>query len=164
MSKLPVRHERFLQLYVQYHLNGVPMTEAKYKAYVDVYGKKKTGQITKLRASQLYSKLKQELNQELLDYYGLGRDRLLLELNKRLEAKKPIVSRGEIIDYVPDEGVRMAATQLLADINKMRGPHTEININSKNQTLIVEVMSEEETQKYMEKVKELEQRARGEYA
>ena len=161
-DRLPIKQERFLQLYAKYHLGGVPIKDAKYKAYIEVYGHKGDEKKTRLIASNMFSRLKrQAATEELLDSYGLGKDRLFYEINKRLNAKKPVVSKGEITGYVDDEGVRMAATQLLADINKVRGANTEININTdKSQTLIVEVMSDKEVSEYMEKVKELEAKVR----
>ena len=156
---LTEKQRRFMELYARYHLEGLPIHEAKYKAYCDVYGFKRTEEYTRRLASRHYCYVSKLVPEEMLQAYGLGKDRLFQEINKRLEATKTLVSKGEIVAEVPDETVRMSATQLLADIHKMRGPQTQINVQTNKQTLIVQVMPEVEVQKYMEKVKEIQARA-----
>jgi len=81
---------------------------------------------------------------DILKGTGLGPDRFAFELDKRLKAEKDVNLGGEVTK-VPDNGIRMAATSLLADVLGYRKRETAININQHNElrALIVEVRSDD---------------------
>ena len=136
------------------------MAEAKYLAYKAVYGAKKTEKLTRKLATKQYCYVAKLVPEDWLEAYGLGKTRLFKELNKRLDATRTLTFKGEVVAEIPDETVRMSATQLLADIHRLRGPQTQINVQTNKQTLIVQTMPEDEVKKYMDKVKEIEAKAK----
>lgn len=144
--RLNPRHIRFLEEFAKTVDDTHPRGNA-YAAYKKVYNLKTTNEATIRTAA---ARLKRGLFSradigDLLSATGLGLDRFAVELNKRLDAERPMSVGGEI-KYVEDNHTRMAATSLLADVLGVRKRDSTFNYNI-NQTLkalVVEVRPDEQ--------------------
>ncbi|MBQ7746505.1 MAG: hypothetical protein IJT92_03530 [Spirochaetia bacterium] len=74
-------------------------------------------------ACKFFAKARAKLNdQDRLKIYNLGADRLMMELDKRLNAKSPIIYQGRVTGQIDDNFTRQRATELLAKIHGIDKP------------------------------------------
>jgi len=78
----------------------------------------------------------------MLDAADLGEMRTLRELDARLNAMETKLHRGIVVGEFEDNGTRMRATELLADIHRMRA--TDINLHTDSVEIIPAPKPEEQ--------------------
>lgn len=87
--------------------------------------------------SRMAKTIKTKINwQGTLELAGLGEMRLAQEINLRLKAMSTEFYEGKAITDVQDNGTRMRATALLADLHGKKKAELDVNLKSDNELTV----------------------------
>ena len=76
---------------------------------------------TRRSASRFFARIKQKIDwPQLLELAGIGLDRVILELNDKLTAKKTEFHQGIAVAECEDNGTQMRALELLAELHGLK--------------------------------------------
>lgn len=134
-------YERGRRIWELVHVQGHTRAAAYRLAYPDGTATDKNATTIATRWEDYFLAQCPTEHNQLMQEMGLGVDRLLLEVLKRLNATKVLIHMGKITyEYdgrrrkenrvpvlVQDNGTRMAATSLLADLHGMRKSQLEVS-------------------------------------
>lgn len=82
----------------------------------------------RVSATRYYSRIKEKIDwPEFLELAGLGLDRVARKLNEMLECKKTEFYKGEVVTHCTDNGTRMRAVELLAELHGLRKQEVKVS-------------------------------------
>ena len=146
---LSVRQRKFLKALQKYDL---------VKAYVKAYGSKKDRLANQKNASAVYRYIKRTYDlATLLDEYGLGLSRVFGKYDELLDATKPVISDGKIVDSFPDNIVQFNAAKEVAGLHGASSKReAAVNItDNRKQSIIVQVAAQSDIPHMREEEEEI---------
>lgn len=150
---MTVKQQRFVDIITRTALTEEYPTGDTVSAYIQAYGAKPTDteQSIKNKACQQRRRLMENKEvREILEAYGLGIERVAVELHRGLRAMKTLTYQGKIardengiqIDLV-DNTIRLKILELLTSVQGLQQKHNAGNIMVQDNRLIVFVHDED---------------------
>lgn len=137
-SRLTQKQKKYINTYID--------TNDKLLAYTEAYGDKGHDKATlnKLVRRQHYRVAAKMELVGILDIEGLSESYIAEKIKELLEAKRPITYRGEIREWVPDNGTRLQALNLITDIRGIRQKQLSVDIRDSSRNNLIIVMPPED--------------------
>lgn len=149
---MTIKQQRFIDIITRTLTEEYP-TGDTVSAYIQVYGTKPTDTETNIKRKANQQRKLMMGNKEVrevLEAYGLGIERVAVELHRGLRAMKTLTYQGKIardengvqIDLV-DNTIRLKTLDLLTSVQGLQQKHNAGNIMVQNNRLIVFVHDED---------------------